>query len=73
MVWRGLGDIALEDVPDARVREPTDAEPEAVSSTGVVDPDAFVTQRAEPTGAVQAHETFDRREEGWLETVLDMA
>jgi threonine dehydrogenase-like Zn-dependent dehydrogenase len=37
------------------------------------DPTAFVTQHEEPAAAVEAYETFDRREEGWLKTVLDVA
>jgi threonine dehydrogenase-like Zn-dependent dehydrogenase len=41
--------------------------------TGVVDPTAFITQHEEPTSAIEAYETFDRREEGWLKTVLDVA
>ncbi|PWW53168.1 zinc-dependent alcohol dehydrogenase [Actinokineospora spheciospongiae] len=41
--------------------------------SGVVDPTTFITQHEEPTSAVEAYETFDRREEGWLKTVLDYA
>jgi threonine dehydrogenase-like Zn-dependent dehydrogenase len=42
-------------------------------STGVVDPTDFITQHAEPTSAIEAYETFDRREEGWLKTVLEVS
>lgn len=38
--------------------------------TGVVHPTDFITQTATPDEAVSAYETFDRREEGWLKTVL---
>ncbi|WNV86989.1 hypothetical protein [Umezawaea sp. Da 62-37] len=41
--------------------------------TGVVDPTAFIIQHEKPTAAIEAYETFDRREEGWLKTVLDLA
>lgn len=41
--------------------------------SGVVDPTAFITQHERPTNALEAYETFDRREDGWLKTVLDVA
>ncbi|WP_239155001.1 zinc-binding dehydrogenase [Amycolatopsis sp. FDAARGOS 1241] len=41
--------------------------------SGVVDPLRFITQHEKPTAAIEACETFDRREEGWLKTVLDVA
>jgi threonine dehydrogenase-like Zn-dependent dehydrogenase len=37
-----------------------------------VDLTAFVTQHEKPVSAIEAYETFDRREEGWLKTVLDV-
>ncbi|MFD2416058.1 alcohol dehydrogenase catalytic domain-containing protein [Amycolatopsis pigmentata] len=40
--------------------------------SGVVDPTAFITRHEEPTAAIEAYETFDRREDGWLKTVLDL-
>jgi threonine dehydrogenase-like Zn-dependent dehydrogenase len=42
-------------------------------ATGAVDPTAFITRHESPVDAVEAYETFDRREEGWLKTVLDVA
>jgi threonine dehydrogenase-like Zn-dependent dehydrogenase len=42
-------------------------------ATGLVDPIAFITQQEKPDSAIDAYETFDRREEGWLKTVLDMS
>ncbi|AXB42383.1 zinc-dependent alcohol dehydrogenase [Amycolatopsis albispora] len=42
-------------------------------ATGGFEPTAFITQHAEPTDAIEAYRTFDRREEGWLKTVLDVA
>jgi threonine dehydrogenase-like Zn-dependent dehydrogenase len=41
--------------------------------TGVVDPTAFITQQEQPTAVIEAYQTFDRREEGWLKTVLQTA
>ncbi|WP_116204416.1 zinc-dependent alcohol dehydrogenase [Amycolatopsis circi] len=41
--------------------------------TDVVDPTAFITRREEPTAAIEAYESFDRREDGWLKTVLEAA
>jgi threonine dehydrogenase-like Zn-dependent dehydrogenase len=41
--------------------------------SGTVDPTSFITQHERPTSAIEAYETFDRREEGWLKTVLDVA
>jgi threonine dehydrogenase-like Zn-dependent dehydrogenase len=41
-------------------------------ATGSVEPTDFITQHEPPTAAVEAYETFDRREEGWLKTVLDV-
>jgi len=41
--------------------------------TGVVDPTTFITKREAPTSAIEAYESFDRREEGWLKTVLEVA
>lgn len=41
-------------------------------AAGTVDPTAFITRRAEPQSAIAAYETFDRREDGWLKTVLDV-
>lgn len=40
--------------------------------TGRFDPTAFITQHEKPTDAVAAYETFDRRDEGWVKTVLDV-
>jgi threonine dehydrogenase-like Zn-dependent dehydrogenase len=42
-------------------------------ATGGFEPTAFITQHEQPTAAVEAYETFDRREQGWLKTVLDVA
>jgi threonine dehydrogenase-like Zn-dependent dehydrogenase len=39
---------------------------------GTVDPTAFITQHERPVNAIEAYKTFDRREEGWLKTVLDV-
>ncbi|WP_026923809.1 zinc-dependent alcohol dehydrogenase [Glycomyces arizonensis] len=41
--------------------------------SGTVDPTAFITRHERPTDAIEAYETFDRREDGWLKTVLDVA
>jgi threonine dehydrogenase-like Zn-dependent dehydrogenase len=41
-------------------------------ATGLVDPTAFITQKQPPESAIAAYETFDRRDDGWLETVLDV-
>ncbi|HWD02113.1 MAG TPA: zinc-dependent alcohol dehydrogenase [Amycolatopsis sp.] len=41
--------------------------------TGVVDPLEFVTRHEKPSAAIDAYEAFDRREDGWLKTVLDVA
>lgn len=40
---------------------------------GVIDPTDLLTQQAELTGAVEAYETFDRREAGWLKVELEPA
>ncbi|SEF38018.1 Threonine dehydrogenase [Amycolatopsis pretoriensis] len=42
-------------------------------ASGAVDPTPFITQHEEPTSAIDAYRTFDRREEGWLKTVLDVS
>ena len=45
-----------------------------LTATGAVDPARVITQ--EPgldVGALEAYEHFDRREEGWVKTVLDVA
>ncbi|MFJ8966009.1 zinc-dependent alcohol dehydrogenase [Lentzea sp. NPDC102401] len=41
--------------------------------TGVVDPTAFITQHEEPSNAIEAYQTFDLREDGWLKTVLNVS
>lgn len=41
--------------------------------SGTVDPTAFITRHEQPVDAIEAYETFDRREDGWLKTVLDVA
>jgi threonine dehydrogenase-like Zn-dependent dehydrogenase len=41
-------------------------------AAGLVDPAAFITQEEKPTSAIEAYETFERREKGWIETVLDL-
>jgi threonine dehydrogenase-like Zn-dependent dehydrogenase len=40
--------------------------------TGGVEPTRFITRRAEPESAVAAYESFDRRADGWLKTVLSV-
>ncbi len=39
-------------------------------ASGAVDPSTVMTQHEPVTGAIEAYETFDRREEGWIKTVL---
>lgn len=41
-------------------------------ATGTIDPTAFITQHEPPSAAIDAYETFNRREDGWLKTVLDV-
>jgi threonine dehydrogenase-like Zn-dependent dehydrogenase len=41
--------------------------------SGTVDPTAFITRHEDPVDAIEAYEAFDRREDGWLKTVLDVA
>lgn len=42
-------------------------------ATGVVNPTRFISQDESITSTIQAYERFDRREEGWIKTVLDVA
>ncbi|MEU5870643.1 zinc-dependent alcohol dehydrogenase [Glycomyces sp. NPDC047369] len=42
-------------------------------ATGTLDPTEFITRHEPPANAIEAYETFDRREDGWLKTVLDVA
>ena len=42
-------------------------------ATGLFDPIPFITQQESVTSAIDAYETFDRREEGWLKTVLEVS
>ena len=42
-------------------------------ASGLFDPEAFITQDAPIVGAIDAYEHFDRRDEGWLKTVLELA
>ncbi|WP_280293977.1 zinc-dependent alcohol dehydrogenase [Nocardia abscessus] len=37
---------------------------------GDIDPTRFITQRTEPASMIEAYEAFDRRDEGWLKTVV---
>ena len=41
-------------------------------ATGLFDPAPFITQQEPLTDVVDAYLNFDRREEGWLKTVLDV-
>jgi threonine dehydrogenase-like Zn-dependent dehydrogenase len=41
--------------------------------TGTVDPTEFITKHEAPESAIEAYQAFDRREEGWLKTVIDVA
>jgi threonine dehydrogenase-like Zn-dependent dehydrogenase len=45
----------------------------AMVGSGGFEPTAFITQHERPTAAVEAYESFDRRDEGWIKTVLDVA
>jgi threonine dehydrogenase-like Zn-dependent dehydrogenase len=45
---------------------------EAVGVVEEVDLTAFVTRHEKPVSSIEAYETFDRRAEGWLKTVLDV-
>jgi threonine dehydrogenase-like Zn-dependent dehydrogenase len=42
-------------------------------ASGTVDPTRFITQHTEPESAIEAYQNFDRRTEGWLKTVIDVA
>jgi threonine dehydrogenase-like Zn-dependent dehydrogenase len=44
-----------------------------LAATGLIDPAAFITQQEKPDSAIDAYQTFDRREEGWLKTVIDVS
>ncbi|MFI6368020.1 alcohol dehydrogenase catalytic domain-containing protein [Nocardia sp. NPDC050630] len=39
---------------------------------GDIDPTRYITQHAEPLSMIDAYETFDRREGGWVKTVVPM-
>lgn len=41
-------------------------------ATGAFDPTTFITQHEQVPAAIDAYRTFDRREEGWIKTVLDV-
>ncbi|MDN4613254.1 alcohol dehydrogenase catalytic domain-containing protein [Leifsonia sp. F6_8S_P_1B] len=42
-------------------------------AAGLFDPTAFITQHVGAESAIDAYRSFDRREEGWIKTVLDPA
>ncbi|KAA9150306.1 glutathione-dependent formaldehyde dehydrogenase [Amycolatopsis acidicola] len=42
-------------------------------AAGTVDPTTFITQAERPESAIDAYRAFDRRDEGWLKTVLEVA
>ncbi|MFP3466981.1 alcohol dehydrogenase catalytic domain-containing protein [Leifsonia sp. SIMBA_070] len=42
-------------------------------TTGLFDPTGFITQEVGAVDALEAYSSFDRREEGWLKTILDPA
>lgn len=42
-------------------------------AAGTVDPTSFITQSERPESAIDAYRAFDRRDEGWLKTVLEVA
>lgn len=42
-------------------------------AAGTIDPTTFITQSERPESAVDAYRAFDRRDEGWLKTVLEVA
>ncbi|GAA4266221.1 alcohol dehydrogenase catalytic domain-containing protein [Frondihabitans peucedani] len=42
-------------------------------ASSLFDPTAFITQDREIVSAIDAYQHFDRRDEGWLKTVLDVA
>jgi threonine dehydrogenase-like Zn-dependent dehydrogenase len=46
--------------------------PKLIGMVGVggVDPTRFITQQTEPQSAVDAYQSFDRRTDGWLKTVI---
>jgi len=41
--------------------------------TGAIDPSTVLTQSEPMTSAIEAYETFDRRESGWTKVALDVA
>lgn len=42
-------------------------------AAGTIDPTTFITQSEKPESAIDAYRAFDRRDEGWLKTVLEVA
>jgi threonine dehydrogenase-like Zn-dependent dehydrogenase len=42
-------------------------------AAGLVDPTVFITQKKDTEDAISAYETFDRRDAGWLKTVLTVS
>lgn len=42
-----------------------------LAAAGPVDPARLITQHEQPESAIDAYETFDRGQEGWLKTLLE--
>lgn len=74
VVWHGVGDVRLDEVPDPTVQDPTDM-PRLLDlvRTGAVDPSSLLTQVEELPSVLDAYATFDWRGSGWTKVVLDPA
>ena len=89
VVWHGVGDIRLDDVPEPKIKEPEISNltlkmgncnhrkyiPRLIdfARTGVVDPTQILTE-TEPLGsAIEAHRQFDLRHRGWTKVKLEPA
>lgn len=73
VVWRGVGDIAVEEVADPKIQDPTDV-PKLIELVlaRAIDPARILTQREPLTDAVSAYQVFDTRQASWIKVELQM-
>ena len=75
IVHHGQRDFRVDDVPDPKIQEDTDAgvriERTAICGSDLhLDPGEIITHRMPPTDGVRGYEIFDAHEEDVLKVVL---
>jgi len=75
VVFHDIGDVRLEDIPEPKLKEPTDAIVR-ITTSAICGTDLHMIRATMPGmvlgDVISAYKSFDRREEGWIKVALQV-